>query len=148
MPTSRGLAMRHNDITQWHYTMTFHNDITQWHYTMTFQRTPTVSSTDFLCSWLQRIEDLFDSGPQDIEWGISQVSFQWENPDFLISNPDFLLKQCWISNKMQGVLHLLQSRPITNLPPPPLTDVVWTPAYSNSNININANFSLDVPLKM
>jgi hypothetical protein len=28
-----------------------------------------------------------------------------------------------------GVLHLLQSRPITNLPPPPLLDVDWTPPF-------------------
>ena len=47
------------------------------------------------------MEAIFETGPQDIEWGV---------------DPD-------------GALFLLQSRPITNLPPPPLEDVDWTPAY-------------------
>ena len=48
----------------------------------------------------EAIEKLF-AGPQDIEWGIND-----------------------------GVLHLLQSRPITNLPPPPLPQPVdWTPPF-------------------
>ena len=48
------------------------------------------------------IEAIFETGPQDIEWGYSN-----------------------------GVLYLLQSRPITNLVPPPLNadDLDWTPAY-------------------
>ena len=48
----------------------------------------------------KEVEGVFGGGPQDMEWGISD-----------------------------GVLHLLQSRPITNLPPAPLRGVDWTPAY-------------------
>lgn len=48
----------------------------------------------------REVEQIFETGPQDMEWGIRE-----------------------------GVLYLLQSRPITNLPPAPLTDVDWTPAF-------------------
>ncbi|MEM7362446.1 MAG: PEP/pyruvate-binding domain-containing protein [Pseudomonadota bacterium] len=44
-----------------------------------------------------QIEDLFEGGPQDIEWAM-----------------------------VGDACHILQARPITNLPPPPLT-VEWTP---------------------
>ena len=46
----------------------------------------------------QAIEELFDGVPQDIEWAFAS-----------------------------GKLWLLQSRPITNLPPEPLADVRWDP---------------------
>lgn len=46
----------------------------------------------------ESVERVFDGVPQDIEWAIADG-------------------RCW----------LLQSRPITNLPPPPLRDVRWAP---------------------
>jgi len=54
-----------------------------------------------LASRAKEVEAIFETGPQDIEWGVDP----------------------------EGALFLLQSRPITNLPPPPLEDIDWTPAY-------------------
>jgi pyruvate,water dikinase len=50
-----------------------------------------------------RLEKHFDGVPQDIEWAV-------------------LGGRCW----------LLQARPITNLPPPPLLDVRWDPPRPNT----------------
>ena len=45
---------------------------------------------------------------QDLEL-IEQVSFQWKNPDFLLTNPDFLIRnsdfpieKCWLHNETGG----------------------------------------------
>ncbi len=51
-----------------------------------------------------RVERLFDGLPQDIEWAVSD-----------------------------GQCHLLQARPITNLPPPPL-DVTWDPPAEGTKL--------------
>lgn len=51
------------------------------------------------------VERLFDGLPQDIEWAIAD-------------------RTCW----------LLQSRPITNLPPPPLRDVSWDPPVEGEKL--------------
>lgn len=50
-------------------------------------------------------EQLFDGQPQDIEWAVAD-----------------------------GQVWLLQSRPITNLPPPPLEDVSWDPPYAGAKL--------------
>ena len=51
------------------------------------------------------VERLFDGLPQDIEWAVANG-------------------KCW----------LLQSRPITNLPPPPLLDVTWDPPSKGTQL--------------
>ena len=51
------------------------------------------------------VERLFDGLPQDIEWAVADGN-------------------CW----------LLQSRPITNLPPPPLRDVSWDPPTKGTKL--------------
>ncbi len=58
-----------------------------------------------LASLALNAEQLFDGIPQDIEWAVADG-------------------KCW----------LLQSRPITNLPPPPLTDVTWDPPSKGTKL--------------
>ena len=58
-----------------------------------------------LSSLSVKVEQLFDGLPQDIEWAIADG-------------------RCW----------LLQSRPITNLPPSPLRDVSWGPPSKGAKL--------------
>lgn len=58
-----------------------------------------------LAALCMTVEQLFDHLPQDIEWAVSDG-------------------KCW----------LLQARPITNLPPPPLLDVTWDPPSKGARL--------------
>ncbi|MCZ6502765.1 MAG: PEP-utilizing enzyme, partial [Gammaproteobacteria bacterium] len=58
-----------------------------------------------LASLSLKVEQLFDGVPQDIEWAV-----------------------------LDGQYHLLQSRPITNLPAAPLQDVRWDPPYKGGKL--------------
>ena len=58
-----------------------------------------------LAALSMNVERLFDGVPQDIEWAVANGN-------------------CW----------LLQSRPITNLPPPPLRDVSWDPPTKGAKL--------------
>lgn len=65
---------------------------------------PTTPLSD-LVTLAIRVEHYFGDSPQDIEWAVADG-------------------KCW----------LLQSRPITNLPPAPLQDIRWEPPYPGAKL--------------
>ena len=65
-----------------------------------------------------RVEAHWDGVPQDIEWAFTSAGGgPWPSP----------------AEGVDGTFHLLQSRPITHLPPPPLA-ADWQPPFPGANL--------------